>query len=576
MFRTVLSNGPSNVSVQLHVIRLVINYLKFTSLLLAFFFSSSSAFAFAGWSACNLGIFVGNKASDAAVAKAQQLWPDEPPGRFWVSRDAGDSYDDGIRTNYWHPQTGFKGALWGGNFSPSWVACKVSSCPSGHDNLDGACVPQCKVDEVRNAAGICECIAGKACAADNSGPPSCSGGGVSVGNPINAATGNKYEVETDYINKSNPLLRIERTYNSNSNARGLFGSSWSFEYETRVGFLPPATIPAIAPSMLRVTRANGNVHRYIRSADVWNSSSTVRDSVNGWGDNGWRVVRPSGITEIYNKDGTLVQVTDRTGHRVSFVYASNGFLYPGLGLLQKITDGVGQSLTFTYNTQKRITSITSSDGKVFTYAYDANSNLVSVNLSNSGTRLYHYNESAHTGGANLPNALTGITDERGVRYATWKYDTQGRAISSEHAGGTDKTLLAFNTDGSTTVTNALGKQTTYNFSVINNVPRVVAVEGHATTSCEGANQNYTYTPEGWLASKTDWKGNATTYSYNTFGQEISRTEAFGTPQARTITTEWHPDFYVKTRLVEGGKETLYTYDDSGRLLSTTTNPLPIQ
>src|SRR5690606_26020131 len=164
-----------------------------------------------------------------------------------------------------------------------------------------------------------------------------------------------------------------------------------------------------------------------------------------------------------------------------------------------------------------------------------------VQRPDQAQRIYHYEDSR------FPTYLTGITDERGVRYATWTYDDQGRAISSEHAGGTDKTLLAFNADGSTTVTNPLGKQTTYHFDDIAGARRVTQVEGHATTSCEGANQNYTYTPEGWLASKTDWKGNTTTYSYNTFGQEISRTEASGTPEARTITTEWHPDFYVKTR-----------------------------
>ena len=28
--------------------------------------------------------------------------------------------------------------------------------------------------------------------------------------------------------------------------------------------------------------------------------------------------------------------------------------------------------------------------------------------------------------------VTGLSDERGVRYATWRYDAQGRAILSEH------------------------------------------------------------------------------------------------------------------------------------------------
>jgi len=249
--------------------------------------------------------------------------------------------------------------------------------------------------------------------------------------------------------------------------------------------------------------------------------------------------------------------------------ARQDLAYDLSGNLIQVTDSAGRSLAFDY-TDGKLSSLTVDGNQQFTYSYNAAGILSSVQRPDQAQRIYHYEDSR------FPTYLTGITDERGVRYATWTYDDQGRAISSEHAGGTDKTLLAFNADGSTTVTNPLGKQTTYHFDDIAGARRVTQVEGHATTSCEGANQNYTYSPEGLLASKTDWKGNTSTYSYNTFGQEISRTEASGTPEARTITTEWHPDFYVKTRVVEGGKETLYTYDDNGRLLSTTTNPLPIQ
>jgi YD repeat-containing protein len=38
--------------------------------------------------------------------------------------------------------------------------------------------------------------------------------------------------------------------------------------------------------------------------------------------------------------------------------------------------------------------------------------------------------------------LTGITDENGNRFATWAYDSQNRAILSEHAGGERTYTLA--------------------------------------------------------------------------------------------------------------------------------------
>ena len=239
------------------------------------------------------------------------------------------------------------------------------------------------------------------------------------------------------------------------------------------------------------------------------------------------------------------------------------------GLLSRVKDSTGRELLFAY-TGNQISSVTVDGNKTTSYTYNASGLITQVTRPDNTTRIYHYEDTR------FPTALTGITDERGARYATWTYDAQGRAISSEHAGGAEKTLLTFNADGSTTVTNALNKQTIYRFADIAGARRVTKVEGQPTANCAGANQDYTYTPEGWIASKTDWKGIKTTFTYNTVGQEISRTEAFGTSDARTVTTEWHPTLFVKTKITEPEKETIYTYDANGRLLNQTVQSISAQ
>lgn len=206
---------------------------------------------------------------------------------------------------------------------------------------------------------------------------------------------------------------------------------------------------------------------------------------------------------------------------------------------------------------------------------DSNLSVLSkITYPDNSTTTYLYEN------AKYPLALTGLIDGKNLRYATWEYDIKGRAVSSEHANGAEKWFFDYTGVDSgqrkISVTNPLGKETIYTFNVVGGKRLVTRVDGVQTSYCGAASKMNEYFNDGRLRLKTDWKGNTTTYSYNTFGQEISRTEAFGTPQARTITTEWHPDFYVKTRVVEGGKETLFTYDDSGRLLSATVNPLPIQ
>ncbi|OEC48542.1 hypothetical protein A9G05_26075 [Pseudomonas sp. ENNP23] len=160
-----------------------------------------------------------------------------------------------------------------------------------------------------------------------------------------------------------------------------------------------------------------------------------------------------------------------------------------------------------------------------------------------------------------------MTDERGIRYATWAYDDQGRAISSEHAGGAEKVTVAYNADGSSTVTNALGKRTTYRFQTIQGVRRITAIEGEPSANCPNSNATFTYDDRGLVKTRTDNKGHVTTFDYNERGLEVSRTEAFGTPQARTVTTTWHPMLFLPLTVTEPDRITTYRYDDQGRQLS---------
>ncbi|PUA28411.1 MAG: hypothetical protein B0W54_18330 [Cellvibrio sp. 79] len=203
----------------------------------------------------------------------------------------------------------------------------------------------------------------------------------------------------------------------------------------------------------------------------------------------WRYKAPNGDVENYNASGKLLSITASNGMKQEFFYDATS------GLLTRVKDSTNRELLFSY-TGNQISSVTVDGNKTTSYTYNASGLITQVTRPDNTTRTYHYED------ARFPSYLTGITDERGKRYATWTYDAQGRAISSEHAGGADKTLLSFNTDGSTTVTNALNKQTIYRFDDIAGARRVVKVEGQPTANCAGANQDYTYTNEGWLSSES--------------------------------------------------------------------------
>lgn len=331
--------------------------------------------------------------------------------------------------------------------------------------------------------------------------------------------------------------------------------------------LPLPVEPYSAPISVQLIREDGSILDYGQDGGEHylslNEGNGKLTAVKNAAPIFWRYAASNGDIEDYNADGKLLSITASNGMKQELFYDATS------GLLSRVKDSTNRELLFAY-TGNQISSVTVDGNKTTSYTYNSLDLITQVTRPDNTTRIYHYED------VRFPTALTGITDERGARYATWTYDAQGRAISSEHAGGAEKTLLTFNADGSTTVTNALNKQTIYRFDDIAGARRVTKVEGQPTTNCLGANQDYTYTPEGWIASKTDWKGIKTTFTYNAVGQEISRTEAFGTPDARTITTEWHTTLFVKTKITEPGKETIYSYDANGRLLNQSTQSISVQ
>ncbi|MBU6953831.1 RHS repeat protein [Hahella sp. HN01] len=197
-------------------------------------------------------------------------------------------------------------------------------------------------------------------------------------------------------------------------------------------------------------------------------------------------------------------------------------------------------------------------------------NLTRLDNSADISKQYHYEDSR------FPHALTGITDEKGVRFATWKYDDQGRAVLSEHADGAERVTLSFNSDGSTTVTNELGKQTTYHFTHLYGTNKPTSVEGHASENCIAANSSYTYDQYGYKDLVTDWKGNITDFDYSPTGLEIKRVEAKGTSDERITVTEWNPTLRQPIKITEPDRITEFVYDDNGKLKSKSILPVEIQ
>lgn len=196
------------------------------------------------------------------------------------------------------------------------------------------------------------------------------------------------------------------------------------------------------------------------------------------------------------------------------------------------------------------------------------------------------NETYHYENELIPYALTGITDSAGIRYASWTYDDQGRGISSEHAGGVDRTTIEFDEDTSrdnnnwiNSVTSPLGRVSNYNIEAkwANRRYLVKSVDGEASLNCVADAKSMTH-QNGFdatigsfslISSATDKEGRVTNYSYDAKGRRANVTQASGTPEETTTLTEWHPIYRLPVSRTVNGLITDYTYDDAGRMLSMT-------
>src|SRR6185369_16598392 len=240
------------------------------------------------------------------------------------------------------------------------------------------------------------------------------------------------------------------------------------------------------------------------------------------------------------------------------------------GKLATVTDTFGGKLTFTYDAAGRPGGFVAPGERTYVYGYDAQGRLASVTYPDYTVRTYHYED------VNFVHALTGITDENRVRFATWSYDSSGRANSSQHAGGVEAVTLYYGSfsatanDGRTFVVDSFGTTRTYNYQVVGGMARV----RYATDGFSGVTS--TFDANGNLATFRDANGIQTSYTYDLARNlEISRTEAYGTPLARTVATQWHPVHRLRTRITApsgiGGvsEVTDLVYDPQGNLIRKT-------
>jgi RHS repeat-associated protein len=434
-----------------------------------------------------------------------------------------------------------------------------------------------------------------------------------VGNPIYPATGQKVQVETDYA--ALPGLTFVRTYRSNIGYFASATTSTFTDYSLPRGSLgdyclqtfftygsPETTRPfcfhyiSVAQPRYRLLTADGRNLRFTGPNSAVTQSADINErvtKVNASGGVEWHVKREDDSTEIYNAAGALKQTILRNGQVLSYTYSDANTptsIAPRPGLLLTKTDAFGHTLSWRYDANSRMVQMQDPAGGIYQYSYDnTHGNLTGVTYPDGSIKSYSYNESAHTGGANLRHGLTGITDQNGIRFATFKFDSYARGTGTEHAGGVEKFTVSYanNTLGAAaTVIDPLGTSRTFQFQARLSFMKDSSNSQPAASGSGTVSRSYTYDANGNLASKIEFGGNRTCFAYAlTRNLETVRVEGFasglscpsnlasysptaGTAQ-RKISTTWHSSFRLPTLISEANRTTGFTYDGFGNPLTRT-------
>lgn len=457
--------------------------------------------------------------------------------------------------------------------------------------------------------------------------------------PITGANGNKHFDFTDFAMAGESPLHFERHYNSARayNQASWFGgggitnsplgSNWTHNYYYGLRVLPDE---------VKIIRNDGRAFSYYPNTTTggWVGDADIKyrlfentDQTSG-ARTGWKVITPENTVEIYSPTGDLLSITDRFGRTQILTYSQcqaggtrcPSATYPDTpfdGLLWKITDNFGREIKLSYSDNLKLVKLTAPTGKEYVYGYDSQANNLKTvtypdntpaNSIDNPKTTYIYGEDsgessnictasnpqcpAPNTGISYTHSLTGVIDENGVRYLTYQYDADGRAIKEytmatpSQVRNVDQYNLTYLTDDPdtagvidpvTTITDPLGSDRSTHFTTVLGVLKPTGSNQPAGSGCLSASSNIKYDAKGNVSSLTDFNKHKTCYRYDlarnletkqveglNFDDDCTASlNATSFPvggSIRASSTQWHPNWHLASIRIEPLKITSYVYN----------------
>jgi RHS repeat-associated protein len=373
------------------------------------------------------------------------------------------------------------------------------------------------------------------------------------------------------------IVEILRTYNACSQADGIFGRGWSFNYGIRLTEEPSGAVV--------VTRGSGAEDRFRYTGnDKYVPPKGVYDQLGKNPDGSFRLwVKGERVFYEFDQSGRLIALRDPNSNVVSFLYDLNG-------LLSTVTDASGRTISFAYGDNNKVATMTDPMGRPVTFAYDTAGNLISSTDVAGVTSVFSYDGDSNLISLGTPNGTTSISYQEMPWGTCVASATDAAGNTTAYAFGQDfavfvtdpngyTTQYGHNDDGSTTyIVDPLGYTVTYGYDAAGNRSTATDANGHVSQLSYDARGNVTevvdalghtttllYDARDNLIDLTDAAGNVSVYDYDANDNLIRTTDALGNVAQFTYDTMGHP----VTMTDPLGNTTAFGYDRCGNLVSVT-------
>jgi len=222
------------------------------------------------------------------------------------------------------------------------------------------------------------------------------------------------------------------------------------------------------------------------------------------------------------------------------------------GKVSRITDPHGRTIDITYNAAGKPTAAADFTGRTVSYEYDAAGNLTLATDMDGAQTVYAYDAQGLMTGVSYPNGA----------HKAMTYDAQRRVLSiTEDNGNNAQTFDYQDISSRTIVTDALGRQTVYDYITVDGRREVTKI-----TAPDGTVTKYGYDGELNRISVTDALNRETTMEYGRKGNMIAARD----PAGNTTRLSYEPTYNQPLTVTDPkGASTGMRYDIRGNLMEVT-------